>query len=346
MTRLLAESTIHTLDPYVFHVTRDFGPRWYGLAYVTGFILAWALLRALAKSRRILFTPTQAGDFIFYAIIGVIVGGRVGHALFFDQALLVTFTATLPWWKLLAINEGGMSSFGGILGVVLASWLFARRTKIPLLHVIDVAALAAPAGLGLGRIANWVNGELVGRALPDRCWSDPPWWSVKFPKELLGPEMARVPELLALRHAGLVDRAAEFPRSLVDACYAGNQAVIDAVAPLLTPRWPNQFFQAITDGLILFAILAIVWWRPRRPGVVAGWFIGAYGVLRIVTEQFRLPDEGVLMIGPLTLPMFMSLGMIAIGALLATWSALRRVDRVGGLAPGEHEGAAERGASS
>lgn len=330
---LLAESIIHTLDPYVVNLG-GWGPRWYGVAYVTGFIIGWALLHWMARTKRILLTPPQVSDFIFFGIIGVIAGGRLGHVLLYDQALLWTFTRSFPWWGLLDIMHGGMSSHGGILGVTVAAWIYARRVGVPFLHMIDVAAIAAPAGLSLGRIANWVNGELLGRPLPESWWSNPPWWSLKFPTDVLDPAFARSAELALLRRPGIVDPAAPFPDSLVIACYQGKIEAIEALAPLLVPRWPSQFFQAITDGPILMAVLVIVWWKPRRPGVVAGWFIAAYGALRLVTEQFRTPDHGVYAIGFMTLPMLISLAMILAGAALAMWSSQRAgAARIGGFAP-------------
>jgi len=329
----LAESTIHTLNPFAIDFG-GWGPRWYGLAYVTGFVIGWLLLQWMAKTRRILLTPPQVGDFIFYLIVGVIAGGRIGHVLFYERYLLWTFMPSFPWWGLLDIMHGGMSSHGGIVGVALASILFARRARVPFLHLMDCAAIAAPAGLCLGRIANWVNGELLGRPLPESMWTHAPWWSLKFPRDVLDTDFPRAAELAALRRPGIVDPAAPFPDSIVIACYQGKQVAIDALAPLLTPRWPNQFFQAITDGPILFAVLVLVWWKPRRPGVVAGWFFATYGCLRLLTEQFRMPDHGVYRIGVLTLPMLLSVAMIALGSTLAIWSAQRRhADRIGGFAP-------------
>lgn len=329
---LIAESIIHTLNPYVIDLG-GWGPRWYGVAYVTGFLVGWALLNWMAKTKRILLSPQQVSDFVFIGIIGVIAGGRIGHVLLYDPHLLWTFTRSFPWWGLLDIMHGGMSSHGGILGVTIAAWVFARRVKVPFLHMIDVAAIAAPAGLSLGRLANWVNGELLGRPLPEAWWSNPPWWSLKFPADVLEKGFVHAAELSALRRPGIVDPAAPFPDSIVLACYQGKREAIEALAPLLIPRWPSQFFQAITDGPILMAVLVMVWWRPRRPGVVAGWFIATYGAMRLMTEQFRTPDKDVVMVGPLTLPMFISVMMIMAGTALSLWSSSRRhANRIGGFA--------------
>lgn len=329
---LLAESIVHTLNPFALRIRGDFGIRWYGLAYAVGFLVAWLILRTLAARRKILLTPVQVGDFLFYAVVGVVVGGRLGHVLLFDRPQLTTFHVEFPWWGVLDIHRGGMSSFGGIIGVVLVSWLYATRHRVPFLHVLDFSAFAVPPGLAFGRLANWVNQELWGRPLPKSWWGDPPWWSTKFPQEALAPDFPRLVELAPLRRSGIVDPAAPFPQSIVDACYSGNAAAVKALVPHLTPHWPNQFMQAITDGPMLLAILAVVWLKPRKPGVIAGWFLASYGVLRFGTEQLREPDHDVLRMGPLTLPMLLSLGMVIVGSILA-FASSRRIDAplLGGL---------------
>lgn len=329
----LGESIVHTLTPFALEFGRGVGIRWYGLAYAAGFAVGWLILRWLAGRGSILLTRSQLADFVFVVVLGVIVGGRLGHVLLYDRHLLWTFHADFPWWGVLDIHHGGMSSHGGIAGVALAAFIYARRSGIPLLHLLDCAAIGAPPGLAFGRLGNWVNGELWGRPLPEARWADPPWWSTKFPREILDPDFPRLDALAPLRRSGLVDPAAPFPRSLVDACYRGDQAVIDALAPHLTPHYPNQFLQALTDGPILLAILCAVWWKPRRPGVVAGWFFASYGVLRMGTEQLRQPDEGVFTLGPLTLPMLLSLGMIIGGAALVVFASRRKVAPVGGIGP-------------
>ncbi len=343
----LAESIVHTLDAYAFQFGGGFGIRWYGLAYAAGFLVGWLLLRWLARRGSILLTPVQVGDFVFFVVMGVVLGGRIGHVLLYDRGLLTTFHAAFPWWGVLDIHHGGMSSHGGIAGVAIASLLFARRARVPFLHLMDCAAIGAPPGLAFGRLANWVNGELPGKALPLEWWSPAPWWSTKFPREVLDPDFPRLAELLPLRRAGVVDPALEFPRSLVDACYAGNADAVRALAPHLTPHWPNQFMQALTDGPVLLAVLLLVWWRPRRPGVVSGWFFAAYGTLRLGTEQLREPDAGVFWLGPLTLPMLLSLAMIAFGAALAAWSGSRRGSpAIGGIGPRRREGSPTVAASA
>jgi phosphatidylglycerol:prolipoprotein diacylglycerol transferase len=100
------------------------------------------------------------------------------------------------------------------------------------------------------------------------------------------------------------------------AAYLKRPEVLSKLEPLLTAYWPNNFMQAITDGPLLLGALCIAWWKPEKPGVVSAWFLIAYGVLRVGTEQLRAPDAEAFSIGPVTEPMLLSMAMIAAGAIL------------------------------
>lgn len=197
-----------------------------------------------------------------------------------------------------------MASHGGITGVILACILFARRHGLAPLAVVDTSAFIAPAGLMFGRLANWVNGELVGKVLPAAMQASPPWWSVKYPREAIE----------------LADSAASRGQAehLVTMAYAGDQRAIAEVAALVPARYPNNFIQAFTDGPMLMLVLVVVWWRPRPAGTLSGAFLVGYGMLRFVSEQFREPDSKVLFsagpLGDVTSPILASVLMIAIGA--------------------------------
>ncbi len=319
---------IHTLDPFAIDFGNGFGIRWYGLAYAGGFLIGWFVLRSLARKGRIALSTTQVADLMTYLIAGVIIGGRVGHVLFYEPQLLVTFHGEIPWWGLLDIHKGGMSSHGGILGTIVASWLFAKRQHLGALHMIDCVAFAAPFGLSFGRLANFVNGELPGRPLPESMQANPPWWSIKYPDEVYSAAFD-VDRLQPL--AGLVNPNVSLPQAVRDAAYLHRADVLAKLEPLLTAYYPSNFIQAITDGPILFAAMALVWLRPRKPGAIAATFLIAYGALRVASEQFREIDSGVFMLGPVTLPMMLSLGMVAIGITLAAWASRQSAPAIGGL---------------
>jgi phosphatidylglycerol:prolipoprotein diacylglycerol transferase len=332
---LLADSILHTLDPFVFEIAPGMGPRWYGTAYLAGFVVGWSILRWLATSGRIPLSARQVGDLVTNCIVGVIVGGRVGHCLFYEPHLLVEFTGELPYWGLLALHKGGMSSHGGVIGVALAIILFARREKLQILAVGDAVAFVVPWGLMFGRLANWVNGELWGQPLPAAMQANPPWWSVKYPEELTmfvdAPAALDALRPLAPATALANDRAflAWAWQTAYDHASPAHDAVVAAIPSVLTAYYPNQFLQAITEGPALLVLMSVVWLVPRRPGVIGATFLAGYGTLRFGTEQIREPDLGVWTFAGLTVPMLLSLAMIAVGVLFVVLS--RRSQPIGGL---------------
>ncbi len=328
---LLAQSYVHDLSPFALRFGDGFGIRWYGLAYLSGFVGGWLILRWMARTGRGLLRPEQVGDFMTWMVIGVLVGGRLGYVFFYSIDLLWTFSGSFPFWGVLEIHKGGMASHGGIAGVMVACILYGLKNRITPWHLLDCVAFCAPIGLGLGRLANFVNGELWGRPLDPEQQSSPPWWSVKYPDEMLEPDFQNGSNVDGL--ATMVSNPnGEWGRqSLRDAVYSGRTDVSDAVSPYLTAYYPSQLFQACTDGLFLFTLLAIVWLRPRKPGLIGGWFMIGYGAMRIISEQFRaqyLTRWGVSSIWPAA---GLSAVMIAIG-LIMIWWCLRRTDqKVGGL---------------
>jgi len=160
--------TFPTIDPVAFSL----GPlkvHWYGLMYLFGFAAAWLLARWRVKHYQLDWTHDQIGDLIFYAALGVILGGRIGYMLFYGtQQLLANPLSLFKLW------EGGMSFHGGLIGVAIAVALFARHIKKPFLEVTDFIAPLAPLGLAAGRAGNFINGELWGRV------TDAPWGMI-FP---------------------------------------------------------------------------------------------------------------------------------------------------------------------
>jgi len=145
--------------------------RWYSLAYIVGLIGAWRYCRRLAERPPNAIDPDQFDDFLLWATLGVVLGGRLGYVLFYKPAFFLANPL-----EILVIWQGGMSFHGGAAGVILAIILFARKRGISWLSLGDLVACAVPIGLFLGRLANFVNGELYGRA------ADVPWAMV-FPRD-------------------------------------------------------------------------------------------------------------------------------------------------------------------
>lgn len=319
---------IQNLDPVIFQV----GPlalRWYGLAYVGGFVAVILLLRQFARLGISKLPEAQAADFVtFAALFGVMLGGRLGYALFYSPSLFTAFRSSFPWWDVLAINEGGMASHGGIIGLMAFTFWYSRRHKIPWTHLGDNLVVGAPLGILFGRLANFINGELYGRA------ADGFRWAVKFPQEILpnythpglsidDSTRATVFELAeSLDPAVVAADPAQVPHAIIERM-RDNPELRSAVGAHLTPRHASQLYEAALEGLLLFAILyAVRRIFPRlRDGILTALFFIFYAIFRIVAEQFREPDSE--MVWVLTKGQFYSVFMIGIGMCFLVW-ALRR----------------------
>jgi phosphatidylglycerol:prolipoprotein diacylglycerol transferase len=132
--------------------------RWYGLMYLLGLTAAYFVIKARAAAHDVALSKEQLYDMLVYAAVGIFAGGRLGYTLFYNFSYYIQNPL-----KIIAVWEGGMSFHGGLLGTIVALWLFSKRRGIPALTVADLAAGATPIGLGLGRIGNFINGELYGR---------------------------------------------------------------------------------------------------------------------------------------------------------------------------------------
>ncbi len=185
--------------PAIDPVAISIGPlqvRWYALAYIVGLLLAIFYAKRLLRQRALFapgkpfMKPEQMDDFMVWAMLGAVLGGRLGYVLFYNPAHYLANPADI-----VAVWRGGMSFHGGFLGFILAAWLFARRRGVPLSRLLDISAAAAPIALFLGRLANFINGELWGRP------TDVPWAMV-FPHA--GPEPRHPSQLYEAALEGIV----------------------------------------------------------------------------------------------------------------------------------------------
>jgi phosphatidylglycerol:prolipoprotein diacylglycerol transferase len=297
---------VHDLNPLIFRLWDNVGPRWYGLAYVLAFVCGYAVFRLLAKRGYADLPVAKVGDFITgAALFGVILGGRLGYVLFYKPEMLREPMSILRVW------EGGMSSHGGMLGLLAFTFYYAWRHKISWMNLSDNLVVAAPIGLFFGRCANFINGELYGRATNVS-------WAMQFPKELT-------------ENIGEAQRAITACRQ-IDPTLTSSDAVVAAVRHepqvkevlrgILTPRHPSQLYEAFFEGIVLFAILWFVRTRTRQPnGVLTGLFFICYAIFRIVVENFREPDATL--IAGFTRGQFFSFFLIAIGFAFVIVAKLR-----------------------
>jgi phosphatidylglycerol:prolipoprotein diacylglycerol transferase len=287
---------LHNLDPIIFRISGNVGPRWYGLAYVFAFISSYLLLLWLAKRGFADLPPQRVGDFITgCALFGVIIGGRLGYVFFYKPEMLREPLSIFRVW------EGGMSSHGGMLGVLLFTLYYAYRHKISWTNLCDNMVVTVTIGLFFGRCANFFNGELYGRMTKVP-------WAMQFPKELFDhPQEAE----RAVAACTRIDTSLAAPDLIVDAVRSRPE-VVTALRPILSPRHPSQLYEAFFEGIVLFSILWFVRTRRREPnGVLTGLFFICYAIFRIVIEYFREPDATL--VGPFTRGQFFSFFLIAIG---------------------------------
>jgi phosphatidylglycerol:prolipoprotein diacylglycerol transferase len=163
--------------PHIDPVFLRLGPlefRWYGLMYIIGFVAAYFVINAEAKRRKMPLSRDDVADMIFAVALGVILGGRTGYVLFYNLPEYISHPL-----KVFAVWEGGMSFHGGFIGAIIAVCWFARKKRIDRFLIGDLCSMATPIGLGLGRIGNFINGELYGRvtAVP---------WGMVFPDPRAG----------------------------------------------------------------------------------------------------------------------------------------------------------------
>lgn len=181
-------------DPFLIRFGENIGIRYYGLSYVLGFLAAAWLLHRYIRAGRAKLQPEGVGDLIVALVLGVLLGGRIGHYLLYDG------WRTFRWdpWAIFRVWDGGMASHGGMVGVACALAWFGWRRKLSFLHLGDLIVSVAPVGLFFGRIANFINGELWGKL------SDVPWAMV-FP--LSAPRETKL-MLIAPRHPSQLYEAA------------------------------------------------------------------------------------------------------------------------------------------
>jgi phosphatidylglycerol:prolipoprotein diacylglycerol transferase len=333
---VLAESYLHHLDPFVFQITETIGLRWYGVAYIAGFFTAWLVFRWMSKHKRSTLRLESAGDLVFACVLGVLVGGRLGYGLFYDPSMFITFSPTFPWWEAVSIHHGGMSSHGGILGVLITFVIWGRKNNVSAMHLFDIGSICTTPGLLYGRLANFINGELWGNPLPKEAQASPPWWSVKYPAEitevwLVNPQQHTEQLQLVDTLQSSVIGGASFYENVVKQAYTGNSEVIQTIQPSLTAWYPSQLIQAIAEGPVLLVVLLVIWWKPRKPGVLSGWFLVLYGLMRMYTEEYRQPDAGVELTMGLSRGQLLSVCMAAIGAAMILYCARRHTEKLGGI---------------
>lgn len=251
----------HNFSPILF----DFGflaIRWYSLAYIFGILIGWWLGKKIILKKiqtfNFKFNITDFDDLITYLIISLLIGGRVGYVLFYNlnYYLLNPFDIIKVW-------EGGMSFHGALIGIILGTYLFSLRKNIPNFFLLDIVACVSPVGIFFGRIANFINGELVGKVTNG-------YWGVIFSN-------------------------------------------VDKI-----PRHPSQLYQAFLEGIVLLFIMNfIILKKNYKIGTCSYSFLIFYGILRVISEFFREPDQQIgYIFNSISMGSMLSIFMVIVGLII------------------------------
>jgi phosphatidylglycerol---prolipoprotein diacylglyceryl transferase len=272
---------LHQLSPIALKL--PFWPHaihWYGIMYLLGFGVAYYLgMRRLRAGYLPGVSEDGFSDLLFYSMVGVVLGGRLGYVLFYIWPEFISDPLML-----FRINEGGMSFHGGLLGVMLAIAIWSWKQKLHIFDCIDFVAPLVPPGLGLGRFGNFINGELWGKITTQP-------WGVIFPESL--------PEAYSRLSA-----------AQIQAMHASGE--LNEFA-----RHPSQLYQMGWEGLVMFVFLYLLTRKPRSRYLASGWFALLYGVFRFAVEFVREPDAqlGYFASNWLTMGQILSVPLIVIGVV-------------------------------
>ncbi|AIN47465.1 prolipoprotein diacylglyceryl transferase [Candidatus Palibaumannia cicadellinicola] len=273
------------IDPVLFSL----GPvslHWYGMMYLVGFLFAmWMGMRYVNKPYSD-WTTKEVEHLLYICFLGLFIGGRIGYIIFYNLQLFLNNPLYL-----FKVWDGGMSFHGGLIGVITVIFWFAGRTKRHFFQVSDLIAPMVPFGLGVGRLGNFINGELWGRVTTDTSWA------------MLFPGSRNADQALLLTNPEL---------RLLFEQYG------------MLPRHPSQLYEMILEGLVLFIIMNLFIYKQRPIGSVSGLFLICYGVFRIIVEFFREPDIQLgLLNGIMSMGQILSVPMILAGTIIIFWAYCR-----------------------
>ncbi|PWU08190.1 MAG: prolipoprotein diacylglyceryl transferase [Verrucomicrobia bacterium] len=289
---------LHHLSPFLIQFGSNIGIRYYGLAYVLGFLCGYWLYRLLVKRGYSEMQPSQVADFmLWWVVLGTLIGGRLGYMLLYDTRAFLDHPLSF-----FEIWQGGMASHGGMIGLCVATLIYARKHRISWLNTVDNLAVVAPIGLFFGRCANFINGELFGRAtsLP---------WAVQFPRELYFIDPNRAGPILEQASQIRPDFGV---LEILIAHVPTSPALQHLLAQSLTPRHPSQIYEALLEGVLLFLLLWFFRTHVRWPnGILSGLFCIFYAFFRFCVEFVREPDAPL--VAGMSRGQFFSLFLIPLG---------------------------------
>ncbi|MFP3019169.1 MAG: prolipoprotein diacylglyceryl transferase [Arsenophonus sp.] len=272
------DPVIFSIGPLVFH--------WYGLMYLVGFIFALWLAKWRANKTNNTWTKNEVEILLYLCFFGVFIGGRLGYVIIYNLSAFLSN----PFY-LFKVWNGGMSFHGGLIGVIYVMYWFSRKSRFHFFQISDFIAPLIPFGLGMGRIGNFINGELWGRV------------TLKTPWAMLFPGSKEEDIQIVTKNHLLLPILQEHG---------------------VLPRHPSQLYEMFFEGILLFIILNLFIRKSRPIGSVSGLFLISYGIFRIFIEFFRQPDPQLGLFAGISMGQILSIPMIIIGIFIMILSIIKK----------------------
>ncbi|MCV2528702.1 MAG: prolipoprotein diacylglyceryl transferase [Candidatus Lightella neohaematopini] len=270
----------NTINPVIFNIN-FISVRWYGLMYILAFFYT---RYKLINKNDLLINKYKLDNLLYYSFLGLLIGGRIGYMIFYNLSLLINDPITL-----FKVWNGGMSFHGGLIGVILVIKIFSYRNNMKFFYITDTITPTIPFGLGVGRLGNFINGELWGKVIDNYA-----------PIAVIFPN-AYYDDLTELINNYKLEKIFNFYHAL--------------------PRHPSQLYELITEGILLFFIIKICKAYFKLPvGSISGLFLICYGIFRILVENFRQSININILTYTVSIGQLLSIPMIIIGIIIIIYS--------------------------
>ncbi|MBL8750686.1 MAG: prolipoprotein diacylglyceryl transferase [Planctomycetes bacterium] len=321
--------------------------RWYGLMYVVAFVVGQSMLVRLARAGFFPVSPQAAADLVFYCVFGVMLGGRLGYAIFYSE----NFSLLNPL-QFVQVWKGGLAFHGGLAGVGVAAWLFCRKYKVGWARTVDALSIAAPPGILAVRIANFINGELFGRVTHKGTG-----FAMQFPTDPVATRLLGISDDWTMRDRELCIQVAfgrrsfESVRDLLSSAdmhghpidwatigqgLEGKWAIVSKMVdvhgqPVIPYRFPSQLFEGLGEGLLVGLVMIVLYRltrsRPLATGRYVAVFLLGYASVRWSLEFVRQPDsqfgpKGTVLAG-MTMGQTLSVGLVVLALAILVWPRRR-----------------------
>ncbi|MCV2525285.1 MAG: prolipoprotein diacylglyceryl transferase [Candidatus Lightella neohaematopini] len=269
------------INPVIFNIG-FVSIRWYGLMYILAFF--YARYKLVNKNNNLLINKHNLDNLLYYCFLGLLLGGRIGYMIFYNLSLLIDNPLIL-----FKVWNGGMSFHGGLIGVILVIKIFSYKNNIKFFYITDIITPTIPFGLGIGRLGNFINGELWGKVINHYA-----------PLAVIFPN-AYYDDLIELMNNHKLESFFNLYHAL--------------------PRHPSQLYELMTEGILLFFIIQVFRKYFKLPvGSISGLFLVCYSIFRILVENFRQSTDINILIYKISIGQLLSIPMLITGIIIIIYS--------------------------